>query len=206
MLFFVKSKYIAIIAQKTGIIHLFKFKNPTSTSQTNKESYSVPLNVTLDALPALQTWTANSTARPCLVPIRRFPSPCRSIHFGDVSKANIFSWTTWPETLWPLGIIGLGTRKRKTVITWHSQVSGLRFSMKNLILKVSNIFEVTWVVVCDENYTFLGGGGRGQQKLINRPEWTSGKLVSFMLKMFRQVHLQALNSVWQLSKPVVLWT
>ena len=25
---------------------------------------------------------------PCLVPVRRFPSPYRSIHFGDVSKAN----------------------------------------------------------------------------------------------------------------------
>ena len=36
--FFVKSKYITFIAQKTGIIHLFKFKNQTSTSQTDKES------------------------------------------------------------------------------------------------------------------------------------------------------------------------
>ena len=24
----------------------------------------------------------------CLVPVRRFPSPSRSIHFGDVSEAN----------------------------------------------------------------------------------------------------------------------
>ena len=25
---------------------------------------------------------------PCLVPVRRFPSPSRSIRFGDVSEAN----------------------------------------------------------------------------------------------------------------------
>ena len=35
-----------------------------------------------------------------LVPVRRFPSPSRSIHFGDVSEPNrretphIFAWTT----------------------------------------------------------------------------------------------------------------
>ena len=27
-------------------------------------------------------------AATCLVPVRRFPSPSRSIHFGDVSEAN----------------------------------------------------------------------------------------------------------------------
>ena len=27
-------------------------------------------------------------SRLCLVPLRRFPSPYRSIHFGDVSEAN----------------------------------------------------------------------------------------------------------------------
>ena len=32
----------------------------------------------------------------CLVPVRRFPSPSRSIHFA---------WTTRPETLWPRGIM-----------------------------------------------------------------------------------------------------
>ena len=47
MLFFVKSKYVTFIAQKTGIINLFKFKNQTSTSQTDKESYFVPLIVRL---------------------------------------------------------------------------------------------------------------------------------------------------------------
>ena len=42
---------------------------------------------------------------------RRFPSPSRSTHFGDVSEANgretphIFAWTTWTETLWPRGIM-----------------------------------------------------------------------------------------------------
>ena len=39
-------------------------------------------------------------AMACLVPVRRFPSPSRSIRFGDVSEANgrgtphIFAWTT----------------------------------------------------------------------------------------------------------------
>lgn len=47
MLFFVKSKYITFIAPKTGIINLFKFKNQTSTSQTDRESYFVPLFVRL---------------------------------------------------------------------------------------------------------------------------------------------------------------
>ena len=30
-------------------------------------------------------------SQPCLVHVRRFPSPSRSIHF--------FAWTTWPGTL-----------------------------------------------------------------------------------------------------------
>ena len=41
------SKCINFIAQKRGIIHKFEFKNPTSTSQTDKESCFVPLNVRL---------------------------------------------------------------------------------------------------------------------------------------------------------------
>ena len=48
MLFSLKSKCITSIVQKTGIIHLFEFlefKHPTNTSQTDKESYLVPLNV-----------------------------------------------------------------------------------------------------------------------------------------------------------------
>ena len=45
MLFSLKSKCITSIVQKTGIIHLFEFKHPTSTSQTDKESYLVPLNI-----------------------------------------------------------------------------------------------------------------------------------------------------------------
>ena len=61
----------------------------------------------LDALPAVQTWTANCKLdrRPCLVHVRRFPRLSGSINFGDVPEANIFAWTTWPETLWPLGIM-----------------------------------------------------------------------------------------------------
>ena len=40
------------------------------------------------------------SSRPCLVPVRRFPSPSRSIRFSDVSETNgrgtphIFAWTT----------------------------------------------------------------------------------------------------------------
>ena len=75
MLFFLESKCITSIVQKTGIIHLFEFKHSTSTSQTDKESYFVLLNVEavqflvtknlavnhfpLDAPPAVQTWTLN---------------------------------------------------------------------------------------------------------------------------------------------------
>ena len=74
-LFFLESKCITSIVQKTGVIHLFEFKHSTSTSQTDKESYFVSLNVEavqfleaknlavnnfpLDAPPAVQTWTAN---------------------------------------------------------------------------------------------------------------------------------------------------
>ena len=75
-LFFLESKWcITSIVQKTGVIHLFEFKHSTSTSQTDKESYFVPLNVEavqfleaknlvvnhfpLDAPPVVQTWTAN---------------------------------------------------------------------------------------------------------------------------------------------------
>ena len=70
-LFFLESKCITSIVQKTGIIHLFEFKHSTSTSQTDKESYFVSLNVEavqfleaknlavnnfpLDAPPAVQT-------------------------------------------------------------------------------------------------------------------------------------------------------
>ena len=47
----------------------------------------------------------------CLVPVRRFHSPYRSIHCGDVSESNgretphVSAWTTRPETLWPRGIM-----------------------------------------------------------------------------------------------------
>ena len=43
----------------------------------------------------------------CLVPVRCFPSPSRSIHFA---------WTTRPETLWPLGIM-----RPKDQATWTAQ-------------------------------------------------------------------------------------
>ena len=37
-----------------------------------------------------------------LAPVRRFPSPSQSIHYGDVSKAN--EQTTWPK-VWPCEIM-----------------------------------------------------------------------------------------------------
>ena len=49
---------------------------------------------------ALATYTRTGyVTLTCLVPVRRFPSPSRSIRFGDVSEANgwgthIFAWTT----------------------------------------------------------------------------------------------------------------
>ena len=74
-LFFIKSKCITFIAQKTGIIHWFKIKNPTNTSQTRIKIKFVPYkretvqflmakniavnHLLLEALLAFQTWTAN---------------------------------------------------------------------------------------------------------------------------------------------------
>ena len=57
--------------------------------------------------------TTRSWSLCCLVPVRHFPSPYQSIHFGDVSEVNrremkrphVFAWTTWPKTLWRHGII-----------------------------------------------------------------------------------------------------
>ena len=47
MLFFVSQSVLLLSPKKTGIIYLFKFKNPTRTSQIEKKSYCVPLNVRL---------------------------------------------------------------------------------------------------------------------------------------------------------------
>ena len=33
-------------------------------------------------------WIYDMSSQGCLVPVRRFPRPSRSIHFGDVSEAN----------------------------------------------------------------------------------------------------------------------
>ena len=41
----------------------------------------------------------------CQGPLRGFPRPSRSIHFGDVTEEN--GWTTWHETYWPRGIMRL---------------------------------------------------------------------------------------------------
>ena len=57
----------------------------------------------------------------CLVPVRHFPRPFRSIHFGDIPKAN--GWKTsdfFAQTTWQ------GTRQRNT----HSDPHGwYRFSL-----------------------------------------------------------------------------
>ena len=34
-------------------------------------------------------WIYDMSSQGCLVPVRRFPRPSRSIHFGDVSEANV---------------------------------------------------------------------------------------------------------------------
>ena len=107
----VKSKYVTLIAQKTGTIffcssskiqqaHHRRIKKLLRSSKREVVQFLVQKNLAVshlprDALPAVQTCTAN----------------CK--------------------------------RDRKTVVTWHCQVCGLQFSMKNLILKVSNIYEVT---------------------------------------------------------------
>ena len=50
-------------------------------------------------------WSCSNCYSNCLVPVRRFPRPSRSMHFGDVSEANkqetphFFVRTTWPDTL-----------------------------------------------------------------------------------------------------------
>ena len=87
-------KVLTFITQKTRIIQLFELKNPTSTS--DKESYFVPLNVTL-----YNFYLPEKPCRKLLTAGRPF---CRS-------NVNC-------------------KRGRKTVVTQHSQVCRLRFSMK----------------------------------------------------------------------------
>ena len=73
------------------------------------------------------------------------PSSLHEFFFLAFSLAWIFFWF-FPHPHPPHHFSNgpsLRTRQRKTGVTWHSQVSGWQFSMKNLILKVSNIFEVT---------------------------------------------------------------
>ena len=49
-------------------------------------------------------WRSNMFSKHCVVPVRRFARPSRSIHFGDVSEANwremphFSARTMWPET------------------------------------------------------------------------------------------------------------
>ena len=103
MLFFIKSKCITFIAQKTRIIHWFETKNPTNTSQTDIKSYFVLW---------LRGCTIFSGKKPC----------CKSLTAGSPScRSNVNC--------------KLQTRPQDRR---HVTFCGLRFSMKNLKLKVSN--------------------------------------------------------------------
>ena len=72
-----------------------KPKIPSKFAKRDTNNLPVILYETMSWLP---TQTGNLLS--CLVPVRRFPSPSRSIRFGDVSEANgretplIFAWTT----------------------------------------------------------------------------------------------------------------
>ena len=106
MLFFIKSKCITFIAQKNKNNALIRdqksnkhiadgYKKLFRAFDCEAVQFLVAKNLAVshlppEALPAVQTWTAN----------------CK--------------------------------RDRKTVVTWHFVVCSLRFSMKNLKLKVSN--------------------------------------------------------------------
>ena len=49
----------------------------------------------------------------------------------------------------------------KAVVTWHSAVCGLRFSMKNLMLKVSNMCALRHRYCQIQIFVWVGGGGLG---------------------------------------------
>ena len=72
-----------------------KPKIPSKFAKRDTNNLPVILYETMSWLP---TQTGNLLSY--LVPVRRFPSPSRSIRFGDVSEANgretplIFEWTT----------------------------------------------------------------------------------------------------------------
>ena len=89
-----------------------KPKIPSKFAKRDTNNLPVILYETMSWLP---TQTGNLLSQPCLVPVQRFPSPSRSIRFGDASEANgretphIFAWTTSLETLWPRGKWGLMT-------------------------------------------------------------------------------------------------
>ena len=111
MLFSLKSKCITSIVQKTGIIHLFEFKHPTSTSQTDKESYLVPLNIEAVQFLVAKTlpWVTYRWT-PSL-----FQAPRQS---GPLNWESANTEIKREET----GVSKLLAckRNRKTVVTWHS--------------------------------------------------------------------------------------
>ena len=64
--------------------------------------------------PFCSEWLA-VISQPCLVHVRHFPCPSRSIHF--------FAWTTWPGTLWPRGImttVNLGIPRLRLRLRHHA--------------------------------------------------------------------------------------
>ena len=96
--------------QKTGIINLFKFKNQTSTSQTDRESYFVPLFVRLYNFqwknPCRKSLTARcpscrSTVN-CKLQTRpqTLPSPCTGVF--PVPLGQLIS-VTYPRRTFSLG-------------------------------------------------------------------------------------------------------
>ena len=80
-------------------------------------------------------WSWRERTAPCLGPVRRFPSPSRSIRFSDVSETNGLTFSHGPhfrrEEKW-----GLGTRQdRAQVKTDMVGFIALAFSSSRIILK-----------------------------------------------------------------------
>ena len=66
------------------VVNLMDFKNFAVASTTFQDVPNTPLE---KMIPFGSAFILDLYI-PCLVPVRRFPSPSRSIRFGDVSEAN----------------------------------------------------------------------------------------------------------------------
>ena len=88
MLFFLESKCITSIVQKTGIIHLFEFKHSTSTSQTDKESYFVFLNV--EAVQFLVTKNVAVNPASLWTPLLRFTRELQTAETPHKTAVSLF--------------------------------------------------------------------------------------------------------------------